>query len=576
MTATNELEAAGYRFRMDQVAEGMECSLSAKSGADEGITDIHIKLSAAQPVRPTETVLKWKVPMKNIHFKWNTACFRHRFLDVMNDCVNSFTSRSVNNAPVMALYDIGGTNALTFALSDAMYENGIGVSIGEEGWPDCTVRLFCEPWDAINEYSVILRIDQRRVSYQKALVDVAEWWQEVDNCKPAYIPDDARQPFYSSWYSYHGQMTQDAIEKEAVAAAELGMKGILVDAGWGGYEGINTDRFPDLSGMVQKVHDLGMKILLWTSPSIVVDSLKDKSLVVGKAGKRRMDFRYPETRAHAVNFYRDIMTKYNVDGFKIDFIGSLGKAPEDEPDNDERDCKSLPEGADRMLGEAAAAMRTINPEAMIEFRQRYNGPHMLKHATMMRAIDCGYCYADNRQRVLDIRLTAGKTPAHADMIAWSPEEPVESAAMHLIHTLFSVPQISVKLHDIAADHKAVIRTYLKFWSEHRDVILDGELTATAPQDSFPLVLAETSAKLLVAFYGDAVARISEKVPDTILLVNGTYNESVVLNCAGELGKYHLRTTTCTGKDAGEQETTLSAGAHAVPIPVSGYGLMEKA
>ena len=453
---------------------------------------------------------------------------------------------------------------------------GIGVGIGEEGWPDCTVRLFCEPWDAINEYSVILRIDQRRVSYQKTLVDVAEWWQEVDNCKPAYIPDDARQPFYSSWYSYHGQMTQDVIEKEAEVAAELGMKGILVDAGWGGYEGVNTDKFPDLAGMVQKVHDLGMKILLWTSPSIVVDSLKDRSLVVGKAGKRRMDFRYPETRAHAVNFYRDIMTKYDVDGFKIDFIGSLGRVPEDEPENDERDCKSLPEGADRMLGEAAAAMRTINPEAMIEFRQRYNGPHMLKHATMMRAIDCGYCYADNRQRVLDIRLTAGKTPAHADMIAWSPEEPVESAAMHLMHTLFSVPQISVRLHDIAADHRAVIRTYLKFWSEHRDVILDGELTATAPQDSFPLVLAETSAKLLVAFYGDAVARISEKVPDTILLVNGTYNESVVLNCAGGLGKYHLRTTTCTGKDAGEQEATLSAGAHAVPIPVSGYGLLEKA
>ncbi len=47
-------------------------------------------------------------------------------------------------------------------------------------------------------------------------------------------------------------------------------------------------------------------------------------------------------------------------------------------------------------------------------------------------------------------MLAGTTPVHADMLMWHSDEPVESAAMPLIHLLFAVPQISVLL-----DHKVL-------------------------------------------------------------------------------------------------------------------------
>jgi len=62
----------------------------------------------------------------------------------------------------MSLYDMGGTNALTFALSDALHENVLEINLDEWGFLVCSVGLFQAPWLPTREYTCTLRLDRSR------------------------------------------------------------------------------------------------------------------------------------------------------------------------------------------------------------------------------------------------------------------------------------------------------------------------------------------------------------------------------------------------------------------------------
>ena len=64
---------------------------------------------------------------------------------------------------------------------------------------------------------------------------------------------------------------------------------------------------------------------------------------------------------------------------------------------------------------------------------------------------------------------------HSDMITWNNNDTNESVAKQLIAVLFGVPQISVRLDEIKAKHYEVLKFWLNFWMENREVLLDGKL-----------------------------------------------------------------------------------------------------
>lgn len=484
--------AAGYTFGMEPIP-GMDCAFRIES-PQEGITDLTIHLAAEKPVRPKKTELKWKVPVVGMHYKWNPGCFRHRYLDVTNFCANRIQTSAHGIAPVMSLYDMSGVNALTFALSDALHENALGISLDERGFLDCSVGLFQSPWDPITEYTCTLRLDRRRVPYFSVLSEVGDWWEAAGLTRTAG-PEAARLPFFCTWYSHHGDVTQEDVIRQARLAKALGIETLIVDGGWGVPLQPKTSQFPDLSGTVKTVQDLGVKVVLWTDPSLPNDTnrhLFGKDLWTPRdSDKGRLDPRFPEVRAQWVREYLHLLEYCGCDGFKIDFINSIAGAGENDPDDPRRDYKSVPEAVDAALRAVYGALKERNPEILIEYRQQYNGPHMLQHCTMMRAVDCGNSYPDNRQRVADIRLLSGPVPVHSDPITWHPGESVTDAALHMQHTLFSVPQLSVRLEAMPPSHLAMIETYLRFWREHRDVITSGGLMPLEPHNMFPAILAQT-------------------------------------------------------------------------------------
>ena len=184
----------------------------------------------------------------------------------------------------------------------------------------------------------------------------------------------------------------------------------------------------------------------------------------------------------------------------------------------------------------------INPDIMIEFRQNYVGPAIRKYGNMFRVADCPNDAIVNRTEIVNLRYTSGKAAVHSDMLMWHPDDPVESAALELANTIYAVPQISVKLDKLPEDHKKMLAFYLSFWREHRDVLLDGKLTARNPESDYSIVCSEMDKKAVISCYTnnlcdlalfDSAVIVNASAQCEIIIKNAVGASYKVVNCMGE-------------------------------------------
>jgi alpha-galactosidase len=199
---------------------------------------------------------------------------------------------------------------------------------------------------------------------------------------------------------------------------------------------------------------------------------------------------------------------------------------------------------------------------------------MRKYGNMFRAMDCPNDAVENRMHTLDIRLLCGDTATHSDMLMWHDEDPVHSAALQLVNVLFSVPQISVLLDRIPPEHVEMLRFWLGFWREHRDVFLDGALEPLHPEAIYPVVLARTEAKLAAAAYGNAVVPLEGEIPSTLLVVNGTLEEGLVLDVMDDAGSRGIEVHDCRGRVTRTDTIGLETRLHRIDIPPAGVAVLK--
>jgi len=145
--------------------------------------------------------------------------------------------------------------------------------------------------------------------------------------------------------------------------------------------------------------------------------------------------------------------------------------------------------------------------------------------------------------------------------------------MQLIHALFTVPQISVRLDEIPETHVAMIRRYLAFWREHRDVLLDGEIRPLQPQHAYPVVISETARKIAAAAYANGFVPLPAVGSRTLLLANGTLDDRVVIELPEALGQRRLQIWSCTGEYLLDEQRDFPAGPQALPIPPAGTAVI---
>ena len=557
----------------------------------KALAEVRIAVDFPTPTSPKPVTLSFKTPCVDLFSIWGTGLRMRQYLPTDWNMIGS-TSSLASGVPLHSVLSQSGENRVTFALSDAKTPCKLQSGVNEETATLITqVVLFKAPVAPLTHYEVTLRIDRTHAPLHEVVKAVDAWWQTECGYPAAYLPAAAREAVYSTWYSFHNDVEANAILEQCRLAKPLGMNTLIVDAGWemdgpqrtfaycGDWKPVGS-KFPSVKDFADAVHALGMKVLFWFSGPFVgkrsgaYERFKDMLLGchenTGEDSCYRLDPRYPEVRKYLVEIYRNALTEWKIDGFKLDFIDSFAALPETPAEDPRRDILSLEDAVDVLLGEITEALRKINPEVMIEFRQTYTGPVIRKYGNLFRVFDCPGDPMRNRFAMGELRMM-GNAAVHSDMLEWHPDDTKESVARQLLSTLFMVPQISVLLDRISEEHTRVLKNYLSFWNTHREILLDGEFCAYDPTAHYSLMTAKKDGTLIAVSYMDRSLEIGERF-EKIIFFNATAKDRLTLRFEIPTAAHTCRVYNCMGELISEETKEFSKGIY--DLPVSDGGRVE--
>ena len=549
----------------------------------ENIEIITLTLESDKAATPPEFTVKWHTPSVDVYGFWSPNIS----LNKSSYWNSRTTSRAARFAPVISLYNQQDKNRITLAVSDTLNKVVTGTYLKEEDVNfHFYVNFFSEKTPATKKYQVKFRIDTRPIQFSRNLRDVARWWAGMADQKPAPVPEIARLPLYSTWYSFHQNITADEVVTQCKLAKPLGFDVLIVDDGWQTMDSQRGYRYTgdwqpirigDMKSFVERVHEVDVKFMLWYSLPFIGEKAKNYNKFKGKylrywqsQGAWVLDPRYPDVREQIINTYEKAMNEWQLDGFKLDFMGWF-RADKDTilTAAGGRDYASVDKAVDRLMTDIMTRLHKINPQIMIEFRQPYIGPRMRKYGNMFRATDCPNMALVNRVRITDVRLLCDNTAVHSDMYVWHNNEPKEQAALQLLNVLFSVPQLSVKLDQVSPAHLRMIKFWTQYWKTNRSVFLDGIFVPSHPYANYPIIRGRTAEKTIIAVYNDVVIPLGEEDTGTIDIVNGKMSTDIILNLNQSLGKRQVEIYDCSGYLKKAQKLKLKSGVIKFRVPPSG-------
>lgn len=569
-------------IRICNVSDNFKVALTGILSED-AVSVFNLNISSDTSAVPKPVTIKWKIPAHNIKGVWKpTTDFAKRIQADWE--MEHMESRISIDAPVISLFGHDDENILTFACSNAINKLELNARIREED--DCFychVTLFLEQQTKIENYNIQIRIDQEQKHFSEALKEVSKWWENFDNLTPTHVPDIALTPLYSTWYNFHQNLEEDVLISECQKAYNLGYRSVIIDDGWQTNDGNRgydftgdwlPERLNKTKEFVEAIHKTGLKIGFWYSvpfcgkKSKAYQRFKGKFLTENHRWAPVFDPRYPEVRSYLINIYKNALIEWNLDGFKLDFIDDFRLYIDTPKVNSEMDITSINAAVDRLLTDVITTLKDINPNVFIEFRQKYVGPAMRKYGNMFRAFDCPGDATMNRVRIADIRMLAGNTAVHSDMITWHNDEQLEVAALQMVNTLFGVPQISVILSDISEEHLNMVEFYTWYWNTNKELITKGEFTPYRPLANYPIQKVSNNKKLLLGVYDDHVIHI-DSLKDKIDILNAKLTENIVVKNVSFPITYNCSIFSCKGELIKKSELNLPQGVSELSVPACG-------
>ncbi len=549
----------------------------------------HVACDAPGDRPPPSFMLSCGVPLGDIEGVWTP------FDDHVNLPPDWGCSRKSDIAlclPLCSLVGSGGTNRLTAVCSEASRMVDVLAGFNEEsGRVTVRLKFFIAPEAPLSKWEASVRIS-RGGTFSQAVQEASAWLSSLPGYAPCVAPPDAFEPLYSCWYSFHQNVKDIEVEAECAEAAALGMRVVIVDDGWqtddnnrgyafcGDWE-ISPRRFPDMAAHVRRVHELGMKYMVWYGLPFVgykskaIERYKGKLLrKEDRLGCAVLDPRFPEVRAGLAATCEKAVRDWDIDGLKLDFIDAIHVVDTDPAVAENfagRDIRSLPEAVDALMRDITERLAAVKPGLLIEFRQRYIGPAIRKYGNMLRAGDCPGSSESNRIRTANLRLTSGATAVHSDMLEWNAEDTPEDAARQILAVLFSTIQYSMMLRRLPREHKDMIRHWIEFTKARRDTLLHGEFVAPDPVGEYPVLLAKGAEETVAAVYRvGTLAEIGADRP-VVWLVNSTASDSLCVRLSAAPKSVEFFDTF--GRGAG-MAGPVGAGLHDLAVPRSGYALLR--
>lgn len=522
-------------------------SASVEAEGDKEI--VRIVMDAPQLCSPAKFNVYFTFLQKGAFNIWSSDASCGTHLAPFWGSVNG-SSALAFRMPLYEYFDDSDTNCLTIVCSETFRRVEAALGVMEEGCDICSeLRFFREAEPPMNHYETKILLDGRRVFWGETIQDGVSWMMEENGLSSLDVPQAAFEPLYSTWYQFHQNVNDKAVEEECRLAAGLGMKTVILDDGWQTEDGNRgyafcgdwkptPKKFPDMAAHVAAVHKLGMKYMIWYSVPFVGFNSKAYGKFEGKylytdwnLHCSVLDPRFPEVREHLVSLYVNALKDWNLDGFKLDFIDSFGFRGDDPAVKENyagRDIMNVSEAVNVLMKEVTSALKAIKPDILIEFRQQYIGPAIRQYGNMFRAADCPGNAKDNRMRIASLRLTSGSTAVHSDMLEWHLAESPENVGRAIINSIFGVIQYSAMLRDIPQEHLEVMRKWMAFASDHRETLLRSKFRPHHPELGYPVIETESDTERIVAVYQDNIVIEATPRGKRLYILNASGSDSIFI------------------------------------------------
>lgn len=531
---------------------------------EDGLSLLEISLDSSEDRTPPELTLTWDLPLLDTVNGWTTRHGGGSELPPDWGCKRIFSI--ADEIPELVFHNREGLCTAAAAWSDAMRITEFSGGIHES---DCslrfTLKLFSRKEAPLRHYCGILRLDLRKQFFADTVREISSWYASFPEYGNSPVPESAFDPLYSTWYSYHHDVHAESILRECREAVKLGMKTLIVDSGWDNDDNTlgpgacgewtpSKKRFPDFASHVREIQALGLRYMLWFAVPFIGKRSVRYAQFQGKflfelpdAGV--LDPRFPDVREFLIGSCTRLLRQYGIDGLKLDFINTFTECTDDPALSGgmgTRDIPVITDAVDRLMTDLSTALRSIRPDALIEFRQCYIGPAIRKYGNLLRAADCPADPGGNRRRILNLRLSSGCTAVHSDMLEWRSDYDVHHAALQLLSVMFAVPQISVRLAELPPEHRQMLAFLLGFFVRHRELLLKSALHPCAPDHNYPVVYAETERERIATVYcgTSTVEMDSDPAGRTLYLVNATARDSIVADLPLEPGTTALLRDCC--------------------------------
>ena len=464
----------------------------------------------------------------------------------------------------------GGHDVLTlaFRLPSEGWRYGTTAAVEETVY-----RSRCEPtwFHALRRYTALCR-EHHQVSYPR---------------NPR-----AYDPTWCTWTAWiSDRMTEETVLQNARIARDLGMRSVILDDGWFG-PGLDTDdrplnigdyhpdpaKFPDLPGLVRRLHDMGMDVLLWYAPTCISpDSrtfakMRDHIIrykgepVLAPNGFYNLCPCDPAVRAHVRAETERMLVETGADGFKVDLYNTLPVTPCDAPHPHE--TESMIEGVRHLECEIWEALTRLRPDGILELKQNYGNVISARWGTMVRAGDTAYDTDSNFHRCAYLQAYAPVT--HNDYFACSIHDNPRDLGLMLIKFITGgVPTFSLDLTKQPPATLDVLRAWLAFYDAHRPQWAQPREPLDTRLETWRLGDARTT--ILSALFGAAEIRLPAAA-ETILL-NGTARDRLYLrpDAPGPAGvevRDHLL------QPVAREEVNLRDGT-ALAVPSGGMAILTR-
>ncbi len=459
------------------------------------------------------------------------------------DLAKSVEAKYSKCMPLNVLLNDKNESILNVSISDCY--NIIKIHIGANEYSqNATIIIFM-----FNNFSVLpkkytfsLRIDKRKNAFAKSVKEARDYLYNINNIE-VNVPKKAYGKVYSTWYNFHQDIKQDTLIKELKKAKEFGLETIIIDDGWQidklntGYSycgdwKIANNRFYDFKKFVQDVHKMGINVMLWLSvPFIGIYSQNYKEflnmyLEMVSGNIMILDPRYKKVRNFLVNTYLNLLREYDLDGFKLDFIDSFN-LNEKSIYNENMDTPSLEEALDLLFKEINTTLRNYKEDILIEFRQNYTCPSLIKSANMIRVADCPLDYITNYREIINLKLTC-KIAIHSDMVIFNKNDSIENKALNIYATLFSISQFSFVLNELENDEQKMLKYFTKFYDENKEYLFSDDLMTIGKPNEYQASYVEKVNKLFMVAYENIVISLNDKYQE-ITIVNMSCNETLYID-----------------------------------------------